>query len=278
MFDQTTVTPRHFYLLGAGLIGTQVSEPTAKKEPLQLLPARPERAPAPDAVSDGEEDEDTEPSQAIEEPPGPELVVVQAKAEEHKRPEIPARAFDRPVLCFDTETAGLKPPAICQLAYQLYRDGNVTYYDKILQLTDGVKIDKRASAKHGITDAMAAAGHPAGSELLKFWELVQEVYAANGTVFGHNVQFDVRAFNVTAKLHGLTKELDAAHMSCTMKMSSSRSTLKNKAGHRKAFTLKELYAALHDGHAPTWARLHNAGDDVHVTLACYYKGLRKGWW
>lgn len=261
MIDGEPITPHHFYSLGAGLIGPQVSEKPSD-------PTKPQPVTA-DSVTE----DDNEPPPLEEDP---DLVVVKAK-EVHKKPDIPADAFDRPVLCFDTETAGFKPPAICQLAYQLHRDGEVEYYDKILQLPEGVKIHPEAAKKHGITDAMAAGGLPAGPELLEFWKLVQEVYEANGTVVGHNIGYDCNAFNVSAEKQGLTQELDKEHMFDTMKKSSSKSTLKNKAGHKKQFRLDELYEALY-GDPPSWARLHNAADDVHVTIAAYYKGAQEGWW
>jgi DNA polymerase III epsilon subunit-like protein len=255
------LTPHDFYLLGAGLVGRQVTEkPAASKQ---------ESLPAPDAVSDDEEE-----MPPLEE--DPDLVVVKAK-EVHQKPVIPADAFPNPVLCWDTETSGFKPASICQLAYQLYRDGTVTYYDKILQLPKGVKIHSSAKEKHGISDEMSAAGAPAGPELLAFWKLVQEVYEAGGVVVGHNVSFDCNAFTVSAEQQGLTQELDKDKMFDTMKMSSQKSTLKNKVGRKKQFNLAELYEALY-GSPPSWAKLHSAGDDVHVTISAYYKGQLEGWW
>jgi DNA polymerase III epsilon subunit-like protein len=267
MLGGVPLAPFHFFLLGAGISGPQVSSPEQQQPPA----APTDEPPDTDEPPETDATTDTDAAGASE----------AASSLSTDRPVVPPNAFERTVLCFDTETAGFSPPAICQLAYSLYKNGQVTHFNKILRLPVGVTINKAATEIHGITNRQVATeGWPAGPELLAFWELVQSVYADHGTVLGHNVSFDCRAFNASVQKHGITlagAPLDAADMFCTMSASSRWSTLTTKRGGRKNFKLAELYEALH-GQPPHWARLHNALDDVHVTVACYYTGAQKGWW
>jgi DNA polymerase III epsilon subunit-like protein len=196
-----------------------------------------------------------------------------------QRPELDMTMFSgKTVLCWDTETAGLGKPAICQLAYVLVSaDGTHSMYDKIWKMPDGVYMSKDATKIHGITADKCKLGASPGSELIAFWNLVQQVLAEGGVVVGHNIQFDCRAFNFTSEKWGLTHTLEHGHMLDTMKESKPHSTLTTVKGYRKAFKNDELYRELF-GSFPAWARLHNAMDDVHVSILNYQEGKRKGWW
>lgn len=215
----------------------------------------------------------------------------------HARPELlPSDLGGKPVLIFDTETAGLGRPGICQLSYMLVEKGHVVEYDKVLRLPPRVSMSPSAVNIHMITAQASAAGADPGPALLAFWSLVNRVHAEGGTVVGHNVAFDANAFNFTCKELGLTNEVDARHMTCTMQLSKQHSHLTNARGYAKNFKLSELYERLF-GTPPSWARLHNALDDVavrrtsslstppsdcvlfaQVTALCYREGLRLGWW
>jgi DNA polymerase III subunit epsilon len=196
-----------------------------------------------------------------------------------QRPELDMAMFTgKAVLCWDTETAGLGKPGICQLAYVLVSaDGAHSMYDKIWKLPDGVYMSRDATKIHGITTERAKSGVDPGNEIIAFWNLVQQVLAEGGVVVGHNIQFDCRAFNFTSEKWGLTHNLEHGHMLDTMKESKRYSTLTTVKGHRKAFKNEELYKEFF-GHFPAWARLHNAMDDVHVSTLNYQEGKRKEWW
>ena len=184
---------------------------------------------------------------------------------------------DKPVLVWDTETAGLGQPGICQLSYILSENGTITEYDRILKLPPTVRMSPAAVNIHKITAEASAAGSDPGPELLLFWKTVQRVLAAGGTVVGHNVNFDTGAFNFSCSKLGLTNELDARHFLCTMQQSKQHSHLVNARGFPKQFKLSELYERLY-GEPPRWARLHNSLDDVKVTALCFTAGRREGWW
>lgn len=202
----------------------------------------------------------------------------QARGQASGRPNISPGSFPVPTLVWDTETAGLANPAICQLAYVLYEGGRVEEYDRILRLPHGVRMSKDATAIHKITEQASAAGEEAGGELLAFCKLVDRVQTAGGVVAGHNVrQFDCRAVNFTMQKHGLPQEIDPKHMLDTMQDSKDHSPLRTVKGRTKNFKLSELYEHLY-GCPPSWAVLHNALDDVRVTALCYLGGRRMGWW
>lgn len=196
----------------------------------------------------------------------------------HDRPAILPHEFGtRPTLVWDTETAGLGAPGICQLSYILIEDGKLTEYDKILKLPEKVRMSSQATSIHRITAEASAAGTHASPELLSFWELAQRVMRSGGEVVGHNVAFDCRAFEFTCAKLGLTHELKHTHMVDTMALSKPHTHLRNVRGHPKQYRLSELYERLF-GAPPDWARLHDSLEDVRVTTLCFREGRRIGWW
>lgn len=201
--------------------------------------------------------------------PGPAL---------HDRPAILPHEFGtRPTLVWDTETAGLGAPGICQLSYILIEDGKLTEYDKILRLPMHVRMSSKATSIHRITAEASAAGAHAAPELLSFWEVAQRVMRSGGEVVGHNVAFDCRAFDFTCEKLGFTRELQHTHMIDTMVLSKPYTHLRNVRGHPKQYRLAELYERLF-GAPPDWARLHDSLEDVRVTALCFREGRRIGWW
>jgi hypothetical protein len=194
------------------------------------------------------------------------------------RPTITPSSFSVPTLVWDTETAGLSKPGVCQLAYVLYRNGVCTEYNKILRLPDGVNMSKEAVNIHKITYEASAAGADPKIELMAFLELVDDVQMEGGVVAGHNVcQFDCRAINFTLQQLGLDQQISPTNMLDTMTLSKTHSPLTTVNGRKKNFKLSELYEHLYGEH-PTWARLHNALDDVRVNVLCLLGGRRNGWW
>lgn len=246
-----SVTPMDFYRLGAGVLGAthvQVDEraelaassmgkdhaPSPPPTPVCVYEERPTRQvdAAPRCIAEDE----------LFAAPAPTPV---SKGKQHfvTRPELDMDLFggNKPVLCWDTETAGLGKPAICQLAYSLVSaNKSLRMYDKIWKLPEGVCMSRDATKIHGITPEHAKKGVDPVNELIAFWELVNQVLAEGGVVVGHNVQFDCRAFNFTSEKWGLPNTLEHRHMLDTMKESKRYSTLTTVKGHPKAFKNDEL--------------------------------------
>lgn len=262
------VTPNHFFLLGSGWQFGEDYRPTAPIQPKgdMRLPSEP-RAQLRD-------DDDPEAISSLHPHPPPSVQSTDAS------PAMPKIDFElaKPVLIFDTETAGLGAPAVCQLSYlHLKPGGTIVEYDKVLKLPKGIKMSPEAARIHGITTAMSAAGADPAPELDAFFSLVADVKDQGGVIVAHNASFDTRAINFSAENTGLTQRIQATEVMCTMRASSRHSPLKTSNGRRKPFRLEELYAH-HFGGPPTWARLHNSLDDSRVLALCYLEGKRLDWW
>ena len=196
----------------------------------------------------------------------------------HDRPPIlPGDFGDRAVLIWDTETAGLSNPGICQLSYILIENGTITEYDKILKLPKQVCMSSTATSIHRITAEASASGADAEPELIDFWDLTWRIISSGGHVVGHNVSFDCRAFSFTCAKLGLTHSMTHTDMIDTMALSKPHTHLRNVRGYPKQYRLSELYERLF-GAPPDWARLHDSLEDVRVTALCYREGQRIGWW
>lgn len=191
------------------------------------------------------------------------------------RPELQMDTFERDTLVFDTETSSLHVPVIVQIAYVLIKAGKCYFYDKILRRPRGVYMDKKATKIHGISKERSDAGAFPREELLKFHQLVSRVLSDGGVALAHNASFDVKAFNVTARKLQMPERLDVSQFTCTMRATKNLCNLRKSDGKRKSFfSNKELYVYARK-EEPTWARLHNAHDDVLVTLLAYERLLRR---
>jgi DNA polymerase III epsilon subunit-like protein len=197
--------------------------------------------------------------------------------ERPRRPELDVEVFgEKTVLVFDTETASLHTPAVVQLAYALVEDGVVQTYSKILQRPRGVRMDQKSVEIHGISAEASDAGACPLAELQSFHSLATRVVGRGGVVVAHNARFDANAFNFTCtKLHSSVR-LDPGRLFCTMRETKFLCNLRNKRGHRKPFFNNEELFSFLRGAPPTWARLHDAEDDVWVTLLSYERLLHRG--
>tara|TARA_B110000046_G_scaffold182183_2_gene215664 strand:- start:1628 stop:2677 length:1050 start_codon:yes stop_codon:yes gene_type:complete len=198
----------------------------------------------------------------------------------HERPVLRACDFgERPILVWDTETAGLSEPAICQLSYILIKDRTLHEYDKVLKLPSGIRMSSTATRMHGITgEAAAASGLEPEPELRSFLTQVRCVLQSGGGVVGHNVGFDCRAFAFTCSKLGMDIEFPSkTSMLDTMILSKPYSDVLDKNGRRKQYRLPELYERLF-GSPPDWARLHDSMEDVRVTALCFLQGRKRAWW
>jgi DNA polymerase III epsilon subunit-like protein len=183
------------------------------------------------------------------------------------------------LLVFDTETAGLRQPAVIQLAYiHRHADGTQTESNSLLRLPSGISIDPRAAMVHGITKKrLDQEGLDPVTEIGLFRNTVDDVMRRNGTIVGHNVGFDCRAIDYTLEFLGEKPFLSNVACRDTMKESFRHSPLRTLNNRVKNFKLDELYSHLF-GSLPLWASLHNALDDVKVTLMCFDEGRVRSWW
>jgi DNA polymerase III epsilon subunit-like protein len=100
-----------------------------------------------------------------------------------------------------------------------------------------------ATAVHGLTaERVATSSVSPPVALDEFVAVVRRVLDSGGTVVGHNVQFDCRAINATAKRWGTSHALSASCMLDTCRESRRFSPLVDVAGRRKAFKNAELCA------------------------------------
>ena len=200
------------------------------------------------------------------------------------RPPLQLTHKHRPIVCFDTETTGLSPAIVCQLAYVVVENGAITVeYDQLLNLPPGARIGRQAQNVHGISNRDC---NERGVDAVYALELLAQtcarILADGGRVVAHNSKFDVRALRETRLAHnvidhGENQTLEDKNTFCTMANSKQYSPLKDKAGRTKVFKNEELYQFFY-GLPPSWAKLHDALDDVMVTTLNYAQGLHRGWW
>ena len=214
-------------------------------------------------------------------PPSPQQDQLLHSSQIRPTLQIPS-TLSWPIIVFDTETVGLSPPIICQLAFIHVEHGRVvSEYDQLLQLPPNVKITETARQIHGISEYDCRShGVDAVGVLSGFVELCRGVLSRGGRIIAHNSAFDARAINMTIERWGASSvipRLENAQLFCTMRKSKSKSPLLTQNGKRKAFKNGELYNHLF-GVRPDWARLHSAYDDVMITALNYVEGIEKGWW
>lgn len=185
-------------------------------------------------------------------------------------------------LVFDTETSGDSGPQLAiQLAFIVYDDLHRELFklDKYLMLPPSRTISYVAQRIHKISNGFLSehGTHPV-PELTVFFEWVDRVFQAGGSIVSHNAAFDSRVVTNTAKEWGLARELDASDCFCTMQEAKRHCGLTNKRGAPKPPKNIELYRALFSGSEPNVGRLHDALNDVRVTAASFKAGAERGWW
>ena len=185
-----------------------------------------------------------------------------------------------PVLVFDTETTGLVHPCVCQLAFVVFREGVlVRCHKSLLRLPKGVQMSPDAERVHGLSLAhVQEHGNDAVSELENLDDAMRDVLSAGGTVAGHNVAFDIRAIATTRREWSLDDgvKIPPAQLLCTPRASRQRPHKRDIRGRRKVLKNAELYEALHG--TPPIGRLHDAMEDVRITLHSYLEGRAREWW
>ena len=192
------------------------------------------------------------------------------------------------ILIFDTETSGLpldrnasilsttRWPYILQLSYILYDSSNnaiIEYNDHIVKIPDEVNIDANSIKIHKITrDICNQNGIPIINILNNF----NNVLLKTDIIVGHNLQFDKNIIMVEFIRNRITHNFNPGNIAipsfCTMQNSINicNLTYKRRDGSLvpKYPKLLELYKHYFNDEP---SGLHNAMNDVIVTLRCYYK-------
>lgn len=186
-------------------------------------------------------------------------------------------------LFFDTETTGLPKdaslshtdvdnwPRLVQIAWVLCdEDKRIIEERAYIVKPDGYIIPERATAVHGIsTDKALAEGLPIKEVLITFMRvLLQADY-----VVGHNIRFDRKI--VVAELYRnlfgshLDEKLYAIRYRDTMHIAREYVKIpsNNKSGY-KFPKLQEMYVGLFD---KEFVHAHNAIEDIHATVQCFWK-------
>lgn len=162
------------------------------------------------------------------------------------RPALDVAAIVKrlPLVVWDVEANGLSEPLICQLAYvHVDAQGSVSCYNEVWPLPHGARMSAAATKVHGLTEErVSRSGIRPPEALREFAHLLDDVLREGGTVVGHNVSFDCRAFRDTAKHWHVPCVLDKGRMFDTYRESVRFSPLLNAAGRRKAFKNDELCA------------------------------------
>jgi DNA polymerase III epsilon subunit-like protein len=183
-------------------------------------------------------------------------------------------------LVFDVETDGGRGGQLCvQLAFLVLDDGYKTVheYNKLVQLPPGKRINPHAQAVHGISETdLIRDGASAHDALCHLYRWVDVVRAAGGSVVAHNAACDAATISNTARAAGLTRVLCREECVCTMATTKAFAGCVDRRGRPKAPSNAQLYEILH-GAPPTWARLHDALDDVRVTARNFASAKERGW-
>ena len=187
------------------------------------------------------------------------------------------------LLVFDTEATDLEPGQICQLAYLLEHDGEITARNYFFSVDD---MSPGAQEVHGFSKEMLEELSKGAWFEDKAAEILT-VFNAAGTVAGHNVRADERYLRVEMERLGL--RLKRLNTFCTMNYASGIMNMKPKVvtGRPKPPKLSEL-AAYYDitpeqvqertaalfGEGE--AGLHDARFDTVMTWLCLRAAVNKG--
>jgi DNA polymerase III epsilon subunit-like protein len=188
-------------------------------------------------------------------------------------------------LCWDTETSSLVGHVIQIAVVAVPRgaaaaDGTLpdcVRYCRHWALPDGVALDPRAVAVHGITRShLAARGCPVLPGLRALAAVVHAGREGGAQWVAHNASFDVARLNHTAAFHGAPVLLERGEVLCTMRLSTAHCGAKSRSGRAKAPRCDELYAHLFQ--RPFEGVLHDALADATLLASCVLGGRHRGWW
>ncbi len=186
-------------------------------------------------------------------------------------------------LIIDTETTGLpqnrysKPenldnwPHIVQLAWILLdNEGKLLAHNEYI-LKQDIKIPPKATAIHGITNAiMEEKGVDPKLVLTKLIETIKRAKI----LVAHNIDFDVPILEAEFLRNSFEKQLEKTDKICTMKIGTNFCRIPSSYGDYKYPTLMELFKKCFYDYASSFKPLydkHNALTDVALTAKCFLK-------
>jgi len=188
-------------------------------------------------------------------------------------------------IVFDTETTGLPKskyaepeetwqfPYVVQLSWLIFNTGTnkiETVRDKIIRLPKNIKIPKRATEIHGITqDQMLEEGQPATNVLDTF---MRDLSSCTG-VIGHNIEFDKKMLEVECIRNKCRRLSSYRKMTfCTMKMGKHTCNIIKENPYTGK--LEPKYPKLIELHKTLFktepSNLHNSLIDVIVCFRCFH--------
>ena len=203
------------------------------------------------------------------------------------------------IVVFDTETTGLPKskiinqetlglwPHIVQFSYIVYDITNMTIvkiFDKITQVPQEVIMDDFTTSIHKITNEVAHNSHETIHSVLD--EFFRDINNKNvSTIIGHNISFDINMIKIEllrliccpttiekSKYKKMLYEINYTNRTyCTMNKTINLCQIpvqrKDGSFYYKYPKLSELYQKLFNEEP---SNLHNALNDILVTLRCYY--------
>lgn len=171
------------------------------------------------------------------------------------------------IIGVDTETTGLeqeKGHRIIEIALLTYDESGALLDTWVQRIDPERSIDPGAQAAHGISYS-ELVGQP------KWEDVAKEVSARIGTadlLVAHNMGFDGPF--IAGELHRVGLEVPDVHSLCTME------NARWACPDGKLPRLGELCFALGVDYDP--AKAHGAEYDIEVTMACFFRGLERGFY
>mgnify|MGYP003332971075 FL=1 len=192
------------------------------------------------------------------------------------------------ILIFDTETSGLpedrnasllstnKWPYILQLSYILYDSSKniiLDYSDNLVKIGNDVSINPKSIEIHKITREMCNSN---GISIIDILNNFNKVLLQTDLIVGHNLQFDKNMLIVEHIRNKINHNFNPRNIPipsfCTME---NGTTICNLTYKRRDGSLVPKYPKLLELYKHYFndipSGLHNAMNDVIVTMRCYYK-------
>lgn len=184
-------------------------------------------------------------------------------------------------IILDTESNGMKPEQVCQLAYIVVNCGAV-YARNFYFVVD--TMNDYALKKHHLSKCRLhtlSNGRSFDERITEFWSDL----ATADIIAGHNISADVRMLEV--ELKRLNLELPKAKLFCTMKHYQTAMHLRGRTGQRKPPRLEELCRYFHVDELRVEkatkqlfgirnAVAHDARYDATATYLCIYEAQLRG--
>lgn len=183
-------------------------------------------------------------------------------------------------IVFDTETTGFRG-SIIQLGFVVHdfcANSELAAFCSVWHPPEDERLDPRAVQVHGIDEKrIACDGVPPTPELEAFVSLCVCALSASAVLVAHNARFDMERLQHTCSANGVPLPFSLSDITCTMRASTVRCSLRAANGRTKPPKNSELHAHFF-GHAPPDTSLHDALADARVTARCFVAGYHAGWW